>query len=115
MDTDENVSDSKSIFLYKFNMHLVNMSYNNIRYTVHKQRETSSGRPPVANSQTSIQQILVNGSKEFKIKTEILISHSLAKSKGISAEILDTLEFEPKSPRRRGNNYPKIYTNEFIS
>ncbi|CAI2384291.1 unnamed protein product [Moneuplotes crassus] len=49
---------------------------------------------------------IINGSKSFKQRSEVLLSHAINKSKCISAEILDSLDFVRKSPRRRKS--PKV-------
>lgn len=39
--------------------------------------------------------------KEYKLMTEMLIHHTLEKSQLISPEILDKLEYQPRSPIRK--------------
>jgi hypothetical protein len=72
-----------------------------VKYIVQRQSDVR-GSQRIQSKTASLHEKFANETKEFKLKTELLLGHALAKSKLITAEIFDKLNYTPRSPKRIG-------------
>ena len=54
----------------------------------------------IIKKQDDLEKSNLKSSKEYKLKTEVLISHVLEKSKFMTPEILDSLDYKPKRSKK---------------